>query len=71
MIIEKQQVGEATVYAVCADVRETGGKKPEEIVTLETLERAALVIKYLRGDRMTPEDQREAREIIKEEERNA
>lgn len=64
MVIERQIKDGKTVFTVCGDVRETGDKRPHDIVTLDTLAKAALVMKYMRGDRMPPSDAVEAKEAI-------
>lgn len=66
MVIEKRNDGAELIYSVCADVRETGEKHPREIISLPTLETASLVLKYLRGDRMTLTDQATAQGIIRD-----
>ena len=65
MIICKRKCGERTCYAVCSDLREVGGREPQEIITLENLETAALVLRYLRGDRTSIMDQEDAKAAIR------
>ena len=65
MIISRWQDANATVYQVCADVKETNGKNPHPIVTFDDLETAVLVLKYMRGDRMDKEDIAIARDAIR------
>lgn len=66
MIIDKyQKKGGVTVYAVSADIRETGANRPHTIAEFDDFETAVLVMKFVRGDRMTEEDQRYAKEAIR------
>lgn len=66
MIVEKKyDPARGTYYAVCADIRETGRNEPTPIITFDQLTTAALVIKYLRGDRMTWGDIDAAKAAIK------
>ena len=67
MIISKLQIGahgRTTKYAVCADAQETGDK-PAEIARFDTLELAAIVLRYLQGGRLSKADETTAKEAIK------
>lgn len=67
MIIEKMNIGahgRKTVYAICADVTETGDKL-HEITRFDRLETASIVLKYLRGDQISKTDEKAAKEAIK------
>ena len=67
IIVKQKNAGEkGIVYSVCSDLRETGGGEPRVIITLDTLAEAALVVKYLRGDRMRDDDQDKAKSILKD-----
>ena len=66
IIVKQKNAGEkGIVYSVCSDLRETGGGEPRVIITLDTLAEAALVVKYLRGDRMRDDDQDKAKALIR------
>ena len=66
MIIDKyQKKGGAFVYAVSADIKETGANRPHTIAEFDDLETAVIVMKFMRGDRMTEEDQRYAKEALR------
>lgn len=63
MIIKKLNIGaygKKTVYAVCSDEQ---GR--EELARLDTLEQATAVLRYIRGDNMTPEETEQAKAAIK------
>ena len=67
MIIEKKEVGaygKKTKYAVCADVTETGDK-PREIIRVDTLELATIIMRYMRGDSLSEADEYRAHEAIR------
>lgn len=66
MVIDKRKDPESgsLTYAVCADIRETGRKELSTIIAFDKLATAGLVIKYLRGDRMTPRDTEAAQTAI-------
>lgn len=64
MVIVKRGDGATSVYAVCSECRETGDKHAREIVTFNTFENAVLVMKYMRGDRLTQRDIEHAKDII-------
>lgn len=68
MIIEKLKIGahsKKIMYAVCADVTETGDKL-HEICRFDSLEKATAILKYLRGDSITTaSDWQTARDAIK------
>ena len=67
MIINKQKTESgAWIYEVCSDVRETGARGPHTIAQFDSLATAAAVLKYLRGDKMTYEDQQTAAKAIRE-----
>ena len=65
MVIEKSEIDGKAVYSVCADVRETGSRFPQEIVHFGDLDTAVLIMKFMRGDRMPDAAHAEARAIIK------
>ena len=67
MIIEKIRNGAHNrniVYAVCADATETG-TEPREIARFSSLELAAIVMRYLRGDSLTDSEEYRAKEALK------
>lgn len=67
MVIEKYNIGahgKRTVYAVCADVTETGDKL-HEIARFDTLDVATAVLRYMRGDSLSEADEYRAKEAIK------
>ena len=67
MIIEKLNIGAHTKtlkYAVCADATETGDR-PQEIARFDTLELATVVMRYMRGDSLSDDDEQRAKEAIK------
>ena len=67
MVIEKYNIGahgKRTVYAVCADAQETGDKL-HEIARFDTLELAAIAMRYLRGDSLSEADTLKAQEAIR------
>lgn len=68
LIIRKMVLGSSrsriTVYSVCNDARETGAG-PEEVIRVDDLELAALVLRYLRGDPLKDPDQDLAREALR------
>ena len=54
------------IYTVCNEVYEAGSPQiPREIYSTTSFETAALVLKFLRGDNMKPEDYIKARTAIK------
>lgn len=66
MVIEKLAIGthgRKIVYAVCADVQETGDRL-HEIARFDTLDTAAAVMRYLRGDSLSEADTQKAKEAI-------
>ncbi len=67
MIIEKCTQDYGTVYKVCSDCKENGGREPHEIITCDSFESAVLILKYMRGDRMPYDDQNKAKETIRKE----
>ena len=67
MIISKHrdfETGEIRSYSVCSDIRESGGTRPQTIIAVDTLIDAAIILKYLRGDRIPDSDQRRAKELL-------
>ena len=72
MIIQKLFLGEKgdnIYYAICADKKETGADlKPcaPEIARFESIEDAAIVLKYLRGDFLSREDTDRAKENLRQ-----
>ena len=67
MVIEKLNLGahgRKIVYAVCADVTETGDRL-HEIARFDTLETATAVMRYMRGDSLSEDDTAAAKEAIK------
>ena len=65
MIVEKQLAkGGVTVYRLCNDARETGGRTAHAVADFNDFETAVLVMKYMRGDRMPEADQKYAKEAI-------
>lgn len=67
MVIEKYNIGahgKRTVYAVCADVTETGDRL-HEIARFDTLELATVVMRYMRGDSLSEADEIRAKEALK------
>ena len=68
MIIEKHRVGahgRKIIYTVCNSIADTGEIRTEEIVRFDTLELAAIVLRYLRGDSLSEADEYRAKEAIK------
>lgn len=51
-------------YAVCADATETDGR-PQEVARFDSLELAALVIRYLRGAGLCDSDERRVKDALK------
>ena len=69
MFIDKYQIGancKKTVYAVCIDATKTGEARPREIARFNSLELAAIVMRYLRGDYLSEADAERAHDAIKE-----
>lgn len=67
MIIDKLNIGaraKTTKYAICADATETGDE-PKEIARFDTLELATVVMRYMRGDSLSDDDEQRAKEAIK------
>lgn len=67
MVIEKYNIGahgKRTVYAVCADITETGDRL-HEIARFDTLETATAVMRYMRGDTLSEDDTAAAKEAIR------
>ena len=68
MIIEKHRVGahgRKTIYTICNSIAETGESRTDEIARFDTLELAAIVLRYLRGDSLSEADEYRAKEAIK------
>lgn len=68
MIIVKANIGansKKTVYKVCNDVGETGELYPCEICRFDSLEVAAIVMRYLRGDYLSETDAERAHDALK------
>ena len=57
--------GSKTAYEVCNDSRELGGQVME-ICRFPSLETAALVLRYLKGTRMTEDDEQAAKNALHE-----
>lgn len=69
MIIEKIRTGsygKHTVYIISNSVSDTGGNHPDEIVRFDDLPTAVLVLKYMRGDNLTPEEKQTAKDALRE-----
>lgn len=68
MIIEKQRIGahgKTTIYTLCNSIADTGESCTDEIARFDTLELAAIVLRYLRGDSLSAADEYRAKEAIK------
>ena len=68
MIIEKHRVGahgRRAIYPICNSMAETGESRTDEIARFDTLELAAIVLRYLRGDSLSEADEYRAKEAIK------
>ena len=64
MIIEKHHVGahgKTTIYTLCNSIADTGESRTEEIARFDTLELAAIVLRYLRGDSLSEADEYRAK----------
>ena len=67
MIIEKHRVGahgRKTIYTICNSIAETGESRTDEIARFDTLELAAIVLRYLRGDSLSEADEYRAKAAI-------
>lgn len=64
MIIQKLAFKNGFKYAVCNDAAETG-TEAREIARFNSLEIAAIVMRYLRGDSLTDTEEYRAKEAIK------
>lgn len=68
MIITSYTVGSGKkrhdAYAICTTPAENGDKYPHKVCTFDTLEAAALVLRYMTGAMMDAEDAAKAREIL-------
>lgn len=68
MIIERHRVGahqRKTIYAICNSIADTGESRTDEIARFDTLETAAIVLRYLRGDSLSEADTAAAKEALK------
>ena len=68
MIIERHRVGahqRKTIYAICNSIVDTGESRTDEIARFDTLETAAIVLRYLRGDSLSEADTAAAKEALK------
>ena len=68
MIIEKHNVGahgRKTIYTICNSIADTGESRTDEIARFDTLETAAIVLRYLRGDSLSEADTAAAKEALK------
>lgn len=68
MIIERHRVGahqRKTIYAICNSIADTGESRTDEIARFDTLETAAIVLRYLRGDGLSEADTAAAKEALK------
>lgn len=68
MIIERIPVGagrkRSAVFCVCSTPIENGSERTRDICRLDSLESAALVLRYLSGAAMEPSEARRALEIM-------
>ena len=69
MIISAHTIGagkkRSKVYAICTTPAENGSSRPEEVTRFDTMEAAALVLRYLTGAALDAEDTARAREILR------
>lgn len=69
MIITRYTIGTGknrrSVYAICTTPQENGSSRPEEVTRFDTMEAAALVLRYLTGAALDAEDAARAREILR------
>lgn len=68
MIIEKHRVGahgRKTIYTICNSIAETGESRTDEIARFDTLELAAIVFRYLRGDSLSDDNTAAAKDAIR------
>lgn len=69
MYIDKYEIGtgkkRCNVYGLHYSADETGTDNTREIARFETLELATFVMKYMRGDVMSIEEEQAAKEAIK------
>lgn len=69
MIISAHTIGtgkrRSRVYAICTTPQENGSSRPEEVTRFDTMEAAALVLRYLTGAALDAEDTARAREILR------
>lgn len=75
MIITAHTIGTGKrcrrVFAICTTPQENGSSRPEEITRFDTMEAAALVLRYLTGAALDAEDTARAREILRSIEKGA
>lgn len=68
MIITSQTIGagkkRSTVYTICTTPAENGNSYPHEVCRFDTMEAAALALRYLSGAALDAEDTARAREIL-------
>lgn len=68
MIIEKHNIGvhgRKIIYTVCSTPAENGTERTAEIARFDTLELAAIVLRYMNGDSLSEADAYRAKEAIK------
>ena len=69
MIITTKTIGTGknrrSVYVICTTPQENGSSRPEEITRFDTMEAAALVLRYLTGAALDAEDAARVREILR------
>lgn len=69
MIITRYTIGTGknrrNVYAIYTTPQENGSSRPEEITRFDTMEAAAIVLRYLTGAALDAEDAARAREILR------
>ena len=56
-------------YNICNSVEESGSDSPDVIISLNTLELAVIVLRYMRGDTLNELDQNIAKEALRKAER--
>lgn len=68
MIIKTYSIGagkrRSRVYAICTTPAENGSSSPEEITRFDTMEAAALILRYLSGAELENSEAHRAREIM-------
>ena len=69
MIIEKYEIGRGktrrNVYGICNSIADAGKEYNPCLARFDTLELAAIVLRYLRGDSLSEADEYRAKEAIK------